>query len=108
MHTREKRGLGFLFYIRSMHRLQHFTAFADIHLLAPVFLRLALVNRSVDEPAEMPRLELPCCPGSAIDHNWSGSKLRIQCLVLRKRRNAAHKSGDRHQNKVRFVRCASF
>jgi hypothetical protein len=40
--------------------LQHFTAFADIHLLAPAFLRQALANRSVDEPAEMPRPELPC------------------------------------------------
>jgi hypothetical protein len=40
--------------------LQHFTAFADIHLLAPAFLRQALANRSVDEPAEMSRPELPC------------------------------------------------
>jgi hypothetical protein len=40
--------------------LQHVTAFADIHLLAPAFLWQALANRSVDEPAEMSRPEFPC------------------------------------------------
>jgi hypothetical protein len=56
----EKRGLGFWLYIGSIQRLQHFTGFADFHFFAPAFLRLALTNRSVDEPAEMPGPELPC------------------------------------------------
>jgi hypothetical protein len=54
------RNAGFWFHIRRIHSLQHLTRFADSHLLTPVFLRHALTNRSVDEPAEVPGSQFPC------------------------------------------------
>ena len=51
----------------------NFTLATDLHLFLPTSLRRALADRSVDEPAQMPSVELP---GGTIPRSLRGATPR--------------------------------